>query len=151
MRSLYTDKETDELIEKLKSKDDNFNLSSFLKRALVNHLGDNSNLDVIKRNLEDCRLTIEKYNNELKYWQELEKKAILQEELSKLKKEEETKQKAAAEERKQQLRKNRTEFTQMIAKQELNRQLNNDELDEFLNGIEDGTYSHINQYIQRYK
>jgi hypothetical protein len=148
MRSLYTDNETEELIEKLKSKDIDFNLSNFVKRALMNHLGDNSNLDVIRKNIGDCKISIEKYENELNYWLELEKKAILSQELDRLKKEEEEKNKKEAEERKSKLRQNRIEFVQIISKQEINRELNQDELDTFLDGLEDGTYTHINQYLE---
>jgi hypothetical protein len=151
MKSLYTDKETEELIEKLKAKDENFNLSSFVKRALTNHLGDNSNIDVIRKNLQDCRLSIEKYQNELNYWLELEKKAILHEELTRLKLMEEEKNKLLETERREKLRKNRAEFTQIIVKQEIGRELNDYELNDFLDGMEEGIYSHINQYLENIK
>lgn len=52
MAHIYTDDETSRFIEDLKSKDDSFNLSKFVKRALMDYNGSDGDLDINKINHE---------------------------------------------------------------------------------------------------
>ena len=108
MRSIATNLETDKLIEDIKKKDLDFNLSEFVRIALQQkeQIGDKLDEDVILRNLKDAKDSISKGQNNLEFWEGKQKQLYVQQEMMKSKAQEEIEKEERKKERLIEQRKN---------------------------------------------
>lgn len=68
--SIYTDRETNSLINEIRKKNSNFNFSSFVKEALIKYSGIEKHLseaDILK-NKRNAELEIKNKENEVEFW-----------------------------------------------------------------------------------
>jgi|TARA_R100000501_G_C2521671_1_gene48639 hypothetical protein len=89
MISIYTDKETDKLIEQLKEENDGFNASAIFKSALK-ELGGSSNtidIDEINHKLSQTHLEREKIDVKINYLQKKQSQFLLNQKKSQHQKE----------------------------------------------------------------
>jgi len=92
-RSIYTDIETENVIKEIKKRDDNFNLSEFIKECLLKFSGnaavDNLDIDFLKKRLVTLKYKKQEIESEIEHYQSL----VYQAEVKKEKMIEEQKQK----------------------------------------------------------
>ncbi len=82
MKSIYFDTEAREILNKMLKKEPSFNLSAFVKQALLKGSGFN-NLDIntIRKNKANAQAERKKVDNEIEFWNEKEKQALVDEEI----------------------------------------------------------------------
>jgi len=70
-RIIYTDAETEQMLKEIREKNPNFNLSEMVRQSLQEQIQHKTKLDsnVIEKNISDAKRTIEKGEEDLKFWE----------------------------------------------------------------------------------
>ncbi len=84
-KHIYTDSETDALIERLRKEEPNFNLAGFLKDSLLlrTQKGKTLNQDLIFKHLNEAKANLEQNKIAVEYWEKKDKDYLVQKELNK--------------------------------------------------------------------
>ena len=129
-KHIYLDYETEGMIKKLREKQPDFNLSNFVRLALVEMTGSKTALDLatINKNKEDAKMMIEKGTKDFDFWEQKLNDFLIQEEVNKR----EEAQKKLLDEKKATLREQAKINIMKIFKEEMDREMSEFEYEEYL-------------------
>jgi len=128
-KTIYTDFETEEIIKKVRDKEPNFNLSDFVRLALIEKSGHKTQLDevTINKNILDSKNSLVKAQSDISFWESRLQDFLVQQEVNRR----EEAERKVIEEKRNALKEQARINIMKIFKEEMGREMSEFEYEEY--------------------
>lgn len=147
--SIYADRETLFIIDQLKKKDPNFNLSGFIKEALMGTriYGTRIDAEAVKTELNRCIAETKILSEREEYL----KKKLVEAEAQKIVEEQQREELIAKEENRKRIKEQQKKNIKEIFKEEIGRDMTEDEVELYFMELDDNKIKNVWQFCERFK